>query len=873
MIKKPSRYPSRIRQRLAGQLLIAAAALTLILSAIQVWISYQEERSRNEEMLARIETIQIQGIAAALWNYSMPELDAQVSSLTHFPYVSFVEVMDKGKIISSAGFKKESGTENYAIPIRYDDQEIGVLTVQVDTAAILLYAGRQVLRILAIQALVIATILTIFMLLMERQVIRHLKTFTNYFEAANRSTFQIPLKLNKSFSNDELDALETAFNDMRANLIQESELRFLSEKRHSTLLANLPGMAFQCHIDQDWTMELVSAGSLELTGYTPEDIIKSTRISYNDIIHPDDRQMVWDTLQRELREDHGYEITYRIRTGSGQIKWVWENGISVYDGERQANLIEGFIIDVTQKKQQERELKAIAAISFALRSALTREEMLSIILEQTTQLLDADGSSLELIDPATGEATIVLATGEFDSLRGLLIPVGKGLNSYIRESGKSYMNNNIANDPRVLQPEIFKEVRAIAGVPLLAHYEMIGFLWFGRKTRIYENELNTLVSIADIAGNAIHRANLFYQTEQRLRQLIGLRTIDAAINSKQNLEHSLNVVIDQAMKLLHADAARVLLIDEDPQCYTVCVSQGFHTEHFDQIPRVIEKGGIDRAVTEQITVQCPDVQECPPGPQLLDILESEGFQSYFAVPLVTKNEVKGSLQVFLKKPFHPNPNWIEFLETLAGQAAIATGDAYLYRDLQHSNLELRLAYDQTIEGWSTALDLRDKETEGHSQRVCALTLKMASLLGIQGEDLDNIRRGALLHDIGKMGVPDDILLKPGLLTKEEWQVMYKHPDYAYQLLSPIEYLQSALDIPYCHHERWDGSGYPRKLKGLEIPLAARIFAVTDVWDALTSNRPYRDAVPEDEVLEYIQEHSGKHFDPDVVALFVKIIKE
>ena len=179
-----------------------------------------------------------------------------------------------------------------------------------------------------------------------------------------------------------------------------------------------------------------------------------------------------------------------------------------------------------------------------------------------------------------------------------------------------------------------------------------------------------------------------------------------------------------------------------------------------------------------------------------------------------------------------------------------------------------MAYDATIEGWSRAMDLRDEETEGHTQRVTDLTLKLARLMGIRDDQLIHIRRGALLHDMGKLGIPDQILLKPGKLTDDEWVIMRKHPVYAYDMLSSIEYLRPALDIPYCHHEKWDGSGYPRGLKGEEIPLAARIFAVIDAWDALTSDRPYRKAWSREKTLAYIREQTGSHFDPQVVEVFL-----
>ncbi len=190
------------------------------------------------------------------------------------------------------------------------------------------------------------------------------------------------------------------------------------------------------------------------------------------------------------------------------------------------------------------------------------------------------------------------------------------------------------------------------------------------------------------------------------------------------------------------------------------------------------------------------------------------------------------------------------------------------------NSELLKAYDKTIEGWVHALDLRDHETEGHTQRVTEMTVWFAQMTGItDAQTLKQIWRGALLHDIGKLGVPDAILLKPAKLTAQEWTIMRHHPVYSYELLSPIAYLRPAIDIPYCHHEKWDGNGYPRQLKGEQIPLAGRIFAIIDVWDALRSNRPYRAALPEAEVRQYLIEQSGKHFDPNVLQAFLKCFPE
>jgi PAS domain S-box-containing protein len=195
-----------------------------------------------------------------------------------------------------------------------------------------------------------------------------------------------------------------------------------------------------------------------------------------------------------------------------------------------------------------------------------------------------------------------------------------------------------------------------------------------------------------------------------------------------------------------------------------------------------------------------------------------------------------------------------------------------FAKVTRNDIELMRAYDATIEGWAHALDLRDKETEGHSRRVTEMTMRVAQAMRLDANELVHVRRGALLHDVGKLGIPDAILLKPGPLTEEEWRVMRRHPQHAYDWLSPIAFLHLALDIPYCHHEKWDGTGYPRGLKGQQIPLSARIFAAVDIWDALRSDRPYRARWPEARVLDHIRSLSGTHLDPLVVESFLRVAR-
>lgn len=241
------------------------------------------------------------------------------------------------------------------------------------------------------------------------------------------------------------------------------------------------------------------------------------------------------------------------------------------------------------------------------------------------------------------------------------------------------------------------------------------------------------------------------------------------------------------------------------------------------------------------------------------------------VPLVTKGETIGSIIIGSSRLMSDNE--LRLLKTIGDLAASAIHRSDLYEQTSVQATELKRAYDATLEGWAHALELRDKETQGHSLRIANMTVELATRMGIDEQDLDNIRRGALLHDIGKMGVPDTILLKPGKLTEDEWSIMQKHPTYAYEMLSELPYFKDVLDIPYCHHEWYDGTGYPRGLKGEKIPLSARIFAIVDAWDALVSDRPYRKAWTKENALKHLVDQAGTHFDEEVVKAFAKMMED
>ncbi|HUK12474.1 MAG TPA: HD domain-containing phosphohydrolase, partial [Thermoanaerobaculaceae bacterium] len=360
--------------------------------------------------------------------------------------------------------------------------------------------------------------------------------------------------------------------------------------------------------------------------------------------------------------------------------------------------------------------------------------------------------------------------------------------------------------------------------------------------------------------------------KRQLERLAALHAIDSAISGGMGLSDMLTLALDQVVAQLRVDAADVLLLEPGSQKLAPAASIGFRAPFAGAHGLPLDESCVGRAIaTRQIVVQPALAEERDASPRTRQLLD-EGFSAYCAAPLVAKDVVRGALEVFCRGPLAPDQEWLDYFGTLAGQLAIALENRALVASLQRSNAELGDAYDTTLAGWSHALELRDRETHGHTERVVRLTIDLARGMGVDEATLVHMRRGALLHDIGKMGIPDTILFKPGPLTSEEWEVMRQHPRIALELLAPIAFLRPALDIPCHHHERWDGSGYPLGLAGEQIPRPARIFAVVDAWDALRVARPYREAWDEDEVNAYLREEAGKQFDPAVVECFLRMMR-
>ncbi len=359
------------------------------------------------------------------------------------------------------------------------------------------------------------------------------------------------------------------------------------------------------------------------------------------------------------------------------------------------------------------------------------------------------------------------------------------------------------------------------------------------------------------------------QLDLKHSQLGALMNIGQMINSTQGLKRVLEEVMDSLIALMRAERGFLMLREPNGEL-SVRIARGIDQVNLDQEEFKVSRTVVHRVADSGQPVLTTNAQEDPRFDGNVSIAAYH-LRSILCIPLKLKDDLIGVVYVDNRARIGIfQETDLDLISAFADQAAVAIDSARLFENLLRSHRELEEAYEATLEGWAKALELRDKDTEGHTQRVAMLTERLARSMGVDQDALVHIKRGALLHDIGKMGIPDDILRKSGPLTEEERRIVEKHPLYAYEMLSSIAFLLPALDIPYCHHEKWDGSGYPRGLKGEEIPFAARIFPVLDVWDALTSDRPYRKALPHDEVRQRIEEEAGRHFDPHVVEAFMDL---
>lgn len=526
------------------------------------------------------------------------------------------------------------------------------------------------------------------------------------------------------------------------------------------------------------------------------------------------------------------------------------------------------------------EREAILAVATNLGNAIHREETRNALRESEQREHNRANELAAMLDSAPAMVWIAhdseckIMTGNKASYAILKMEYGENPSQTREEPEKVAHFKLIRNGKEIPTAELPMQVSASTGK---AFFNLEETVQINDGTRI--ELLGNVVPLFDDAGKPNGAIGTFLditrikETEASLKKQMQnmsiLSAIDSIVTSSFDYSVSLNAILHELIANSPVEAACIFVLDEVDNVLKYEAGNGFRK----QIPyhmKVAPGEGIASAVANTGQPMTVTIEDERSEQFITSIIIDEEFTRIYCFPLIIKNKVNGVLEIFQREQSPFNEEQQEFFATVAKRAAIAVENWQLFENLDQSNLELLHAYDATIEGWSRAMDLRDEETEGHTERVTGMTIRLATLANIPENEIMYIRWGALLHDIGKLGVPDAILLKPGALTNEEWQIMRQHPVYAHQMLAPIAYLQKAMDIPYCHHEHWDGSGYPNGLAGEEIPLAARLFSVVDTWDALISDRPYRGAWTKEQARQYIHTNAGVLFDPNAVSMFMQL---
>ena len=617
--------------------------------------------------------------------------------------------------------------------------------------------------------------------------------------------------------------------------LQESEARFRSYIEPAPLGVFI--------VDRLGRYLEVNAAATEMLGYTEAEFL---HLSIPDILAPQSLEAGLQQFQAVVQGDFATsEFVFRRKDGA-QF-WAMVDAVKLSEDRFMS-----YCQDITERKQA--------------------EEKLSNAREFLQSVQDALSMHIAILDDQGNIVQVNSTWRDFGARNGLRHP-----NHCI---GMNYLEVcDSAQGPYAEEaPLVANAIREVCSggkdemwveYPCHAPTEQ---RWFIVRITSFENNGKKWVVVAH--ANTTERKQAEEEIRQRLSELEVLYQSGLAFSqliTPKAIAQKMIDLLDQEMdwhhtviRLYHPESETLELLAFNVPYLNSREERSAAEERFKDVQR-LDQGLSGLVVQQARVVRSNDLRN---EPRYFETFP--GLQSGLYAPIKIGERVIGEISIESEQTRAFSESDERLVITLAAQAAIAMDNAQLFESLKRSNIDLASAYDATIEGWSRALDLRDKETEGHSLRVTEMTIKLARALGLGEEELVHVRWGALLHDIGKMGVPDGILLKPGPLTDEEWVVMKKHPALAYEMLSPIGYLRPALDIPYCHHEKWDGSGYPRGLKDTQIPLVARIFAIVDVWDALSSDRPYRARWAKEKVDEHIRSSSGAHFDPQVVDVFMQM---
>jgi PAS domain S-box-containing protein/putative nucleotidyltransferase with HDIG domain len=624
--------------------------------------------------------------------------------------------------------------------------------------------------------------------------------------------------------------------------------------------------------DRDGHFLDINDGAVQMYGYAREEVIGKTP-AFLAAPGKNDLEAIKNATQSAFSGKlQQFEFWGLRKNGE-----VFPKEVRVYQGAYFGqDVVIALAQDITARKQAEqalqRRLKEITILHNIARASIivsSIDELVEQVTQEVGNSFYPDNFGVLFLNESKKTLQVHPTYRGITEITSEYIPLEKSVAGPVAVSGKPRRIADVRLDPNYVKATA--GIRSELCVPIKTGEQILGVINAESKQLDFfsDDDEQLLLTIASQLAIAIERIRLFNSERQRRQEAETLRQATAALSTSLDLNHVLDSILTSLKQVVPYDSASVFMLEGDRLRIT--------SAHGIQNPEEIigRTFPADDELFQDVQKNRRPIilEDAQLDPRFNRWGEDFHIHGWMSIPLITRDQVIGYITLDNRKESAYTQEASSLAQAFAHQAAAAIENARLFEGLQRSLEEINLAYESTIEGWSKAMDLRDRETEGHTLRVTQMTTKLAHSMGIGGEDLVHIRRGALLHDIGKMGVPDRILLKPDRLREDELVIMRHHPQYAYDMLSQVSYLRPALAIPYCHHEHWDGSGYPQGLKGEDIPLAARLFAVVDVWDALTSDRPYRPAWTHQEATAYIKGLCGKQFDPEIVEKFMEIMEK
>ena len=566
-----------------------------------------------------------------------------------------------------------------------------------------------------------------------------------------------------------------------------------------------------------------------------------------------------------------YTLTLNL---SGRLVWAGNQGefISRYFFFLLIPFLMGYLAELTERESREKarrtvELTALSGFATVFDATLIEGKVYANLSTAISRSLHPDVILVFRFDEEGENLVVAASSGVSDNESNLSIPADYGMAGRVLKTKEPLLVSDTDAEQAYRQLLESQRIRSGIYAPMKWREEAYGVVFAGKQVResFSENDLNLLSALSVQAALAIHNSRLYSDLEDRIGELHAIFEIDKAITSAIDLETVLQQIVQMSIGLLNAKISSIMLLDEESNELVIAAAHGLSENYIQKGPIKVGESIAGRVIKEGRPIAVDDIGD-DPRHAYSDQARVEGLHSLLSVPLSLKDRVIGVLNIYTDESHSFTPHEINLFTSLASQAAIAIENARLFESLEE-------IYIEVITALASAIDARDSYTHGHSHRVTEYAVVIAEALDLSPAEVDIIRNASILHDVGKIGIKEDILKKPGRLTEDERKEMEYHPFIGTKILQSVKLLEPVLPLVYHHHEWVDGSGYPDGLKGEDIPLGARIIAVADAFESMTSDRPYRKALPLDEAFAELRHCSGKQFDSEIVQVFMKLAQE